>query len=87
MSCKCRLALHRQTQLIVLCSRYTIKKTPRKHGIRPHPTVIHPPLPTPFTQEITGSNPVGGTDGFAVAVGGRSMAMLRLTPMEVRMDA
>lgn len=30
-------------------------RKPRKHGMHPHPTVTHPRLPTPFTQEIAGS--------------------------------
>jgi hypothetical protein len=33
----------------------------RKHWVHGHPTLTHQPPPRPFTQEIAGSNPAGGT--------------------------
>jgi hypothetical protein len=33
----------------------------RKHWAHGHTTLTRQALPRPFTQEITGSNPVGGT--------------------------
>ncbi len=41
------------------CSHF---RKPGKHRIQPRPILIHPRLPTPFTQEITSSNPARSTE-------------------------
>jgi hypothetical protein len=41
-------------------ANFTPDEIARKHWVHGHATVTHLALPRPFTQEITGSNPVGG---------------------------
>jgi hypothetical protein len=55
-----------QRTLLASC---TPDEIARKHWVHGHLTLTRRALPRPFTQEITGSNPVGGTHYYNYGVG------------------